>query len=475
MSLGRSRYLQLLATAALLLAACGPAPASPATPTAPASPATSSAPAPPVTPTAAPTATTAAPPTPAVTAAPPTATAVATPGAPRESPTAQPGTARASGPAEHDRERAMEHVRALAERIGPRVAGTPGERAAVEYIQGQLAGWGYQVDTLAFSFPDPFQPSAVQVGDERLVAWPMAGSAAGRVAGEAVDVGLGRAEDVAGRDLRGKVAVAQRGEITFGEKLANVQAAGAAALVVINNQPGPFRGNLGHEADLPALSVRGTDGGTLQAAARAGQTVIVESSAGATSQSVTVLASAAPGTRCEVLVGGHHDTVPDAPGANDNASGVANVLELARAFAADGLDPGLCFATFGAEESGLHGSRALAARLQSQGALPRAMVNLDVTGAGGEVEVIGTEELVARALDLAAQRGIPARAAGLPASVGSDHQSFARVGVPVVFFTSGDFAAIHTPQDTVAVVQRDDLDRVGDLAYATVAALLAGN
>ena len=179
-----------------------------------------------------------------------------------------------------------------------------------------------------------------------------------------------------------------------------------------------------------------------------------------------------PGERCEVIVGGHHDTVPGAPGANDNASGTATVLELARAFAADGLDPGLCFATFGAEESGLHGSQALAARLQHEGTLPRLMVNLDVTGIGTSVQVIGSPQPAQRALELARQLGIPAERDELPANAGSDHASFARLGVPVVFFTSGDFQGIHSPADVAERVDPAELDRVGDLAYATIKAYM---
>lgn len=450
----------LLALALLLAAACGPAPGTrAASVTAEASPPTGTGTRSVAPPEVAPLAATPPAPAPGVGSL-----AEAGPGA-SVSPTTPP-------PAEHDGERALEHVRALAERIGPRVAGTPGETAALQYIQERLASWGYYVERFPFTFPDPFRQGSVRVEDEQLAAWPLAGSAAGRVSGAAVEVGLARAEDLAGLDLGGKVAVAQRGVIRFGEKLDNVQAAGALALVVVNSQPGPFLGALGHEAGIPVVGVRGVDGPRLLAAARAGQRVRVDAPGGEPSESATVLASRAPGARCEVLVGGHHDSVPGAPGANDNASGTANVLELARAFAADGLDEGLCFATFGAEESGLHGSRALVARFQAEGALPRAMVNLDVTGSGSEVELIGSAELVARAAELAARYGIPARVAEMPAFSGSDHQSFASAGVPVLYLTSGDFGAIHTPEDTVDGVQAEALDRVGDLAYAAVAELL---
>src|SRR2546427_90728 len=53
-----------------------------------------------------------------------------------------------------------------------------------------------------------------------------------------------------------------------------------------------------------------------------------------------------PGKQCRLVVGGHYDSVPAGPGANDNASGTATAIEMARAMAADGtLDP-VCFVLF---------------------------------------------------------------------------------------------------------------------------------
>ena len=126
----------------------------------------------------------------------------------------------------------------------------------------------------------------------------------------------------------------------------------------------------------------------------------------------------------KILVGGHHDTVPGSPGGNDNSSGTAHVIELARLLAADGLDEGLCFATFGAEELGLLGSDYLAGEWEELGVLPRFMVNLDVTGTGDVVAVIGTERLVDQALAIAVGLEVPAAESSLPPNAGSDHSSF---------------------------------------------------
>ena len=186
-----------------------------------------------------------------------------------------------------------------------------------------------------------------------------------------------------------------------------------------------------------------------------------------------MIARPAEGARCELLAGGHHDSVPAAPGAIDNASGVAIVLELARLFAADGLDEGLCFATFGAEESGLWGSIALATKWREGGELPRVMVNFDVTARGDIVGLIGDKELVGRVEALLKEAGFPASPSALPPNAGSDHMSFAEAGVPVLFFSDAILGDIHTPADVFELVEPDALDRFGDAGALAIDALLA--
>lgn len=368
----------------------------------------------------------------------------------------------------------MEHVRVLAERIGPRVSGDPGEAAAVGYIQGQLEAWGYAVTTLRFTFPDPFRQGSLSAGGQGIAVVPLGGSGSGHVEAQAVDVGLGRTEDLTGRDLQGKVAVTMRGENRLGEKVGNAQGAGASALLVVNNGRGTFDASLGVTVGIPVLAVRGEDGPALLAKAQGGQLFVLNVLPDQARRGVNVLARGSPEERCQVLVAAHHDTVLDSPGAKDNASGVANVLELARAFAEAGHLDGLCFATFGGEEHGLWGSRALASQLKAQDALPRAMVNLDVTSGGTETVIVGSPYPVALAMSLASQLGIAAQAADLATYASSDHLSFERLKVPVVYLTSGHFDYIDTPRDVVATFDSTEMDRIGELAYITSKALLEG-
>jgi serine protease len=92
---------------------------------------------------------------------------------------------------------------------------------------------------------------------------PFEFSAIGSATGALASIGLGTAADVAGVDLTGKVALIQRGSITFQEKVANAAQAGAVAAIVYNNQPGNFSGTLGAQADIPVVSISAEDGAAL--------------------------------------------------------------------------------------------------------------------------------------------------------------------------------------------------------------------
>lgn len=86
------------------------------------------------------------------------------------------------------------------------------------------------------------------------------------------------------------------------------------------------------------------------------------------------------GQRSPLLVGAHYDAVPGTPGADDNASGVAVLLELAR-YASEHppLRPLWCVA-FDMEEYGLLGSRAYGQMLRDQGQAIRLMLSLEMLG-----------------------------------------------------------------------------------------------
>lgn len=373
---------------------------------------------------------------------------------------------------EHDLDNAMEHVRVLSVGIGPRVSGSHEARETVAYIAEAFRSYGYTVEVMEFTYETRFRQATVTVGGETIEGVALNGEATGErsAEGRAVDGGL------TGNDsFSGAIPVGSRSTSRPQDSMMFMAAArnGAAGLVIVNHEPWRLAGFPIPARDaIPVVLVPQTEADRFSRAIAEGASISLDIGP-ARPVAMNVIARPAEGARCDILAGGHHDTVSAAPGAADNASGVAIVLELARAFAGDGLDEGLCFATFGAEESGLFGSRALARRLAEAGKLPEIMVNFDVTARGEAIELIGTRALVDRAVALLEREGFPAYASALPEGYGSDHMSFADAGVPVLFFSDGDVSLIHTPGDVLEIVEPEALDRIGDGAALMLGVLLA--
>jgi aminopeptidase YwaD len=168
--------------------------------------------------------------------------------------------------------------------------------------------------------------------------------------------------------------------------------------------------------------------------------------------------------------------VPAGPGANDNASGTAVVIEIARAMAADGVLDDVCFALFGAEEIGLIGSahyvRSLPAEQLGQ---IEAMLNFDMLGVGSQWPLDGSQSLLDIVSQEAEDLGIPVVPdRQMSSSVGgSDHASFIEQGVPAVIFNCFCDPNYHSADDRFEFVVEDRLAEAGAIGMATVATLLA--
>ncbi|MEX2372362.1 MAG: M28 family metallopeptidase, partial [Dehalococcoidia bacterium] len=221
----------------------------------------------------------------------------------------------------------------------------------------------------------------------------------------------------------------------------------------------------GEETSIPVISVALSEREALQAAI--GEQVTVVADAGVrtkTSQNVVGRTS----EPCVAYLGAHYDSVAAGPGANDNASGTAVLLELARVHRTEGL----CAIAFGAEEVGLFGSRDYVD--QHLVGTARFMLNIDMAGRLDGPVIVGDRDLARSILDAVEAAGVdtPLRPGSFPPFASSDHVSFEAVGVPAVTFNSGDDDAIHTAEDTVDRVSLEALDVFLDATDAALAALM---
>ncbi|MBP5715408.1 MAG: M20/M25/M40 family metallo-hydrolase [Prevotella sp.] len=179
------------------------------------------------------------------------------------------------------------------------------------------------------------------------------------------------------------------------------------------------------------------------------------------------------------------DTLGVHPGADDNASGDAVVLELARHFKKVRSPRSLIFMFFGAEEQGLIGSKNFIEWMKKEDAqrkrLPAdikgivAMVNLDMVGRMRDyaLSVSGTgtsSEFKAIAEEVAAQTNL--NISCTPDGYGpSDQASFVAADIPVLFLTTGGHMEYHTPDDVPSTLNYDGMQQTLEYTQKLVARL----
>ena len=194
---------------------------------------------------------------------------------------------------------------------------------------------------------------------------------------------------------------------------------------------------------------------------------------------VARIAGAEPGPA--ILVMAHYDSVPGTPGAVDNATGVALLLELGRELAI-GPPPSrpIILAWTASEEYGLAGARALARELGSQVGLAIA---LDLIGAAGDLNLNGLGPLIGRdwlrwlaevardaEIDLQAPVSHRVVSRHVPQIERSDHGAFAELGIPAFHLYSRGperiYLDYHMPGDVPARVSMAALHRANALLLA---------
>ncbi len=195
-----------------------------------------------------------------------------------------------------------------------------------------------------------------------------------------------------------------------------------------------------------------------------------------------------PGT---VVIGAHYDHLgmggrfslsPDRHeahgGADDNASGVAGLLEIARSLAEQRgqLKRDVLFIAFSGEETGVLGSTYFTRQRGDAGMKGiTAMLNLDMVGRlrSGGLNVLGAESagewgpLIAAACEKAR---VPCNSSG-DGYGPSDHSPFYAAGVPVLHFFTGAHSDYHKPTDTVETLNVGGTSRVASIVSAVALAL----
>ena len=432
-----------------------------------------------------------------------------------------------AAPAPPTTEELARHVTALtAPEMEGRGSATEGGERAARYLESALAALGLRpggdngtwrqsfvvrrgARVAADAALDRSGPAALALSVGR--DWiPHGGAQPGEVEGELVFVGGGA--DYTGVDVRGKIVLVLDGAGTRLEQLIAARHAGAGAALVIGASlpnldataarvaipsaavtpdavdvllapTGWTYGTLIQATSPPTDGAARPPAATVATGARARLAVRLEPADHRADNVIGVLPGTDPALAGEaVVIGAHYDHLGRVngavyPGADDNASGTAMVLGLARAFAAAGGAPRtLVFALFSGEELGLLGSGHYVRHPTVPLDRTVAMVNFDMVGRvrDGRVSVSGVESA-------AGLRGVVTTAAsGAALKIDlrdsphgpSDHARFYAAGVPVVFFNTGRHGDYHKTTDTADRLNTAGMAEIGAVAVRLVDALV---
>jgi len=216
-------------------------------------------------------------------------------------------------------------------------------------------------------------------------------------------------------------------------------------------------------------------------------TVQIESLTARVKNVMAVLPGAGPHADEFVVIGAHYDHLglgtpghlfgPSGSiyhGADDNASGTATVLELARRFAHAPPPPrSIIFICFTAEEEGLIGSEYFVKHSPVPLEKMAAMVNLDMVGrirdqtlyVGGQGTAADFDAILGHA---GMDSPLRLKSIGRGGMGPSDHMSFARRRVPVMFFFSGIHLDYHRPTDVAKKINYQGIEAVADFTEKVI-------
>ncbi len=169
--------------------------------------------------------------------------------------------------------------------------------------------------------------------------------------------------------------------------------------------------------------------------------------------------------------GSRTDSIAVHNGADDNASGVVAILEMAHKLNSQrkNIKRSIVFVAFGAEEKGLIGSQWFVDSAIVPIENIKAMINIDMIGRlrENELEVHGTKtSLEADSILNALNADSTFRLSLIPEGMGpSDHASFYSKNIPVFFIHTGLHEDYHTPKDDVEFLNIDGMQKVTHFTY----------
>jgi aminopeptidase YwaD len=364
-------------------------------------------------------------------------------------------------------------VKKLSATDDARITGFEGEKNSGELISKHFKDLGFEVEEQSFPIiafkcegteVDITAPDSKKISSQFLTftkATPKEGITADIVFG-----GMGTDSELESAKVKDKLVLMKRGGEFFRVKTERAYSKGAlGAIFYDQNQEKLIAATLMQPSNIPGVSILKSNAEDIINTLSTGKSVKVtlkvnsQSDNGTSKNIIATMKSKKQNNGKNIVVGAHYDGV-DTPAANDNASGIATVMEAARVISKKELDCDIKFIAFGAEEIGLVGSNYYVGSLTpKERSNIIAMINLDMVGVGDTLTVhtmkSDTKSLPAD-LAVSCMNKFNIKSSRTEQE-SSDHVAFESAGIPVAYLEYGPDESYHTDKDTIDRIKRENL------------------
>lgn len=354
-----------------------------------------------------------------------------------------------------------------------RITGFEGEKNTADYISKQFKDLGFDVTEQSFPVK-AYKCSGTEVNiiapeskkiSSQFLTFSMATPKEG-ITSDIVFGGMGTESELDNDNVKGKLVLMKRGGEFFRIKVDRAYAKGAVGAIFYDpNQEQPIAATLVEPSNIPAVSISKSEGESIEGILASGKPVKVtlkvdsETKDSTSKNIIARMKSKKQSSGQNIVVGAHYDGV-DTPAANDNASGIATLLETARVISSQELNCDINFIAFGAEEIGLVGSNYYVSTLTpKERSSIIAMINLDMVGVGDTLKIhTMREDTKSLPADLAENCANKFNYKNERfAQESSDHVTFESIGIPTAYFEYGPDEEYHTDKDTIDRIQKENL------------------
>jgi len=354
-----------------------------------------------------------------------------------------------------------------------RITGFEGEKNTAEFITKQFKDLGFDVKEQSFPIKayrclgtevDIIAPESKKVSSQFLTF--SKATAKEGITADIVFGGMGTDSELENAKVKDKIVLMKRGGEFFRVKTERAFKKGAVGAIFYDpNQEQLISATLVEPSNIPSVSILKSEADNITGMLASGKPVKVilkvdsESTDAISKNIIATMKSKKQTDGKNIVVGAHYDGV-NTPAANDNASGIATVMEAARVISKQKLDCDIKFIAFGAEEIGLVGSNYYVSSLTSEEISNTiAMLNLDMVGVGDTLTVhTMNKNLKSLPADLAVScmNKFNYKSARTEQE-NSDHVPFESAGIPVAYFEYGLDEYYHTDKDTIDRIQKENL------------------